>query len=48
MKIDDIYQKRQDADKTNQTESSTPATGGFGYAYSMDAVKKQLFIWGIP
>ncbi|MEI6444553.1 MAG: trypsin-like peptidase domain-containing protein, partial [Nostocales cyanobacterium ELA583] len=42
---DDIDQKRQDGAKT---KSSPPATGGFGFAYSMDAVKKQLLIWGIP
>ncbi|MFM6133693.1 MAG: COP23 domain-containing protein, partial [Sphaerospermopsis kisseleviana] len=48
VQITDTYQKRQDAAKTNQTESFTPATGGFGFAYSMDAVKKQLLIWGIP
>jgi len=29
------------------TESSTPATGGFGYAYSMDAVRNQLIKWGV-
>ena len=48
VQITDTYQKRQDAAKNNQPESSPPATGGFGFAYSMDAVKKQLLIWGIP
>jgi len=48
VQITDTYQKRQVAATTNQTESSPPATGGFGFAYSMDAVRKQLLIWGIP
>ncbi|MEH2250613.1 tetratricopeptide repeat protein [Nostoc sp.] len=44
----DPNQQRQDATKTSQGELSTPATGGFGFAYSMDVVIKKLRNWGIP
>ena len=44
----DPNQQRQDATKTSQPELSTPATGGFGFAYSMDVVIKKLRNWGIP
>ncbi|MEH2010909.1 tetratricopeptide repeat protein [Nostoc sp.] len=40
-------QQRQDATKTNLAEPRTAATGGFGFAYSMDLVIEQLHNWGI-
>ncbi|MEH2287939.1 tetratricopeptide repeat protein [Nostoc sp.] len=44
----DPNQQRQDATKTSQGELSTPATGGFGFAFDMDVVIKKLRNWGIP
>ncbi|WGV27867.1 serine protease [Halotia branconii] len=47
VQITDSNPQREDAAKTT-SQPSTPATGGFGFAYSMNAVTKKLRQWGIP
>ncbi|MBD2387513.1 tetratricopeptide repeat protein, partial [Cylindrospermum sp. FACHB-282] len=45
VQISDPRQQREDAAKS--TQSSPPATAGFGFAYPMDVVIEKLRTWGV-
>ncbi|MBD2300328.1 tetratricopeptide repeat protein [Nostoc sp. FACHB-190] len=49
VQITDSSSRRENAARTQfQSSTLSPSTGGFGFAYSMNAVIKKLREWGIP
>ena len=47
VQITDPNQSLMDAANNNNNQRQPPATGGFGFAYSMDIVIQKLRTWGI-